>query len=276
MRPTCPARRPRKILRREGWIIIRAREVQELLVGLSPPLGGEEGFRLGDPDLEVAGVLVTWMATREAIQAAADNGCNLLVCHEDPFFPYSGSGALETSITWRVNRERIGLCVGHGITVLRAHGTLDRLCVVDEFARAAGLCGDVVSEGLARTFTLPEIAVGELAARVRDNLGLRRLRVVGDLRRRITRVGVAVGGIGLSFNIGFWQTLLRHGAEVVLSGESDEYAMRYALDSDIAVIETTHPVSENPGLRRFCEIVRERLPGVRVEFFECGVPWQEV
>ena len=51
---------------------MRAREVQDLLVELSPPLGGEEGFRFGDPDAEVQGMLVTWMATCDALRAAAD------------------------------------------------------------------------------------------------------------------------------------------------------------------------------------------------------------
>jgi len=256
---------------------MRAREVQDFLVALSPPLGAEEGFRFGDPGLEVTGILVTWMATCDAIQSAADRGCNLIVCHEDPFFPYSGSGALENAITWRANRDRIGLCARHGIALLRAHGTLDRLCVVDEFARAAGLRGsDIREEGLARTFTIPEISLGDLAGQICVNLSLRRLRVVGDLARRVTKVGVAVGGIGLSVNIAFWEILLRHGAQVVLVGETDEYAMRYALDNDIAVIETTHAASENPGLRRFCDILRERFPGVPIEFFECGVPWHEI
>jgi putative NIF3 family GTP cyclohydrolase 1 type 2 len=255
---------------------VRAREVQDLLVELSPPLGGEEGFRFGDPDAEVQGMLVTWMATCDALRAAADRGCNLVICHEAPFFPYSGTHALAESLTWRVNRNRTGLIVRHDLTVLRAHGTLDRLCVVDEFARAAGLSGEVAAEGLARTFTIPEIALGDLAAQVKRNLGMSALRVVGDLARRVTKVGVAVGGIGLSFNIGFWETLLRQGAEVVLTGESDEYAFRYALDSDIGIIETTHPVSENPGLRRFCHLLRERFPGAPVEFFECAVPWREV
>lgn len=255
---------------------MRAHEIQNLLVELSPPLGGEEGFRFGDPDLDVSGILVTWMATCDAIRTAANDGCNLVVCHEDAFFPYSGSGALETSITWRVNRARIGLCAANGITLLRAHGTLDRFCVVDEFARAAGLIGEAVSEGLARTFTIAETSLADLARRVRDNLGLRSLRVVGDLDGHITRVGVAVGGIGLSFNIGFWEILLRDGAEVVLTGESDEYAMRYAIDSGIGVIETTHPASENPGLRRFGEILRERFPVTPVRFYECQVPWENI
>jgi putative NIF3 family GTP cyclohydrolase 1 type 2 len=256
---------------------MRAREVQDFLIALSPPLGGEEGFRFGDPSVEVAGILVTWMATLDAIRSAADSRRNLIVCHEDPFFPYSGAGALETSITWRVNRERIRLCAGHGITILRAHGTLDRTCVVDEFARAAGLRGsDFREEGLARTFTIPEIALAAFAEQVRANLGLPRVRVVGDLDRRITKVGVAVGGIGLSFNIAFWETLLRHGAQVVLTGETDEYAMHYAADNDIGIVETTHAISENPGLRRFCDVLRERFPEVPVEFFECGVAWQDI
>lgn len=255
---------------------MRAREFEDLIANLSPPLAGEEGVRFGDPQVEVRGVLVTWMPTCAAISAAAERACNLVICHEDLFFPYSGArAALEVSLNWPVSRNRIGLLVRHGLTVLRAHGSLDRLCVVDEFARAVGLRGEVMADGLARVFTISEVSLGDLARQVKRSLRLARIRVVGDLERRITKVGVAVGGIGLSVNISFWERLLSAGAQVVLTGETDEYAMRYAEDSGIGVIETTHAVSENPGLRRFCDILRERFPDVPVEFHECGVTWQD-
>jgi hypothetical protein len=39
------------------------------------------------------------------------------------------------------------------------------------------------------------------------------------------------------------------------------------------MIETSHEDSENDGLRRFCELLRERFPALSVEFFEVSRPW---
>ena len=40
---------------------------------------------------------------------------------------------------------------------------------------------------------------------------------------------------------------------MLISGEADEYAMRYALDAGVPTIETGHSISENPGLRLAAE-----------------------
>jgi hypothetical protein len=42
----------------------------------------------------------------------------------------------------------------------------------------------------------------------------------------------------------------------------------------VPTIETSHEDSENPGLQRFCELLRGRFPGLRVEFIEVPRPWQ--
>ena len=89
-------------------------------------------------------------------------------------------------------------------------------------------------------------------------------------------MGLPWGGLGLSVNVGFIQSLIVHHPDVLIAGESDEYAMRYALDAGVAMIETSHGVSEDPGLRNFADRLREAFPEVKVAFFECGSPWQAV
>ena len=45
---------------------MKASDFKEYLEKISPGLSSEEGFRFGDPKVEVSGVLVSWMATKEA------------------------------------------------------------------------------------------------------------------------------------------------------------------------------------------------------------------
>jgi len=254
---------------------MRAAELQDFLERLSPGRGPEEGFRYGDPSAQVTGILVTWMATLGAIRRAAEDGCNLIVAHEDLFFPYSFQRQdLEPQLTWRVNRRRMELLARNGITVFRAHGTLDRLCVLDDFWRTLGLPEPVVKDGYIRIHEIPETSVGELAGRVKKRMGLERVRVTGDPARRVRRVGLPWGGLGLSLNVAFIESLLGHEPDALIAGETDDYAMRYMVDADVPMIETAHSVSENPGLRSFAERLRSEFPGVKVVFYECGVPWQ--
>jgi len=255
---------------------MKAIDFERYLEQLSPGFGSEEGFRFGNPNIEVKGILVSWMATAEAIEKAVDEDCNFMVVHEDLFYPYGfqRDESFEKCLTWSVNYRRLRVLSEHGITVFRAHGTLDRLCVLDAFAEALGLPEPSVREGYIRIYDVSEVTAEELALNVKERLNLKSVRFVGDPHRKIRRVGLPWGGLGLSLNIGFVEDLLRHSPDVLIAGETDEYAMYYALDADVGVIETGHSVSENIGLRKFAEILKQHYPEAKIVFFECEKPWK--
>ena len=100
------------------------------------------------------------------------------------------------------------------------------------------------------------------------------VRVTGDSQRVVSRVGLPWGGLGLSVNVGFIEALLGYDPDVLIAGESDEYAMFYCLDADVPLIETSHAGSENFGLARFAQQLAQHFPGLRVVFHRCPVPWQ--
>ena len=254
-----------------------AREVCQHIAALSPPLGSEEGFRYGDSEAVVSGVLVCWMATLAAMQQAVAEGCNLIVCHEDLFFPYAFlDPAFEKHITWPVNRARIRAMAGHDLVVYRSHSTLDRALICDEFSRALGLGESLVRDYYYRLHAVTPTTVGELAQAVKGRLGLPTVRVTGDLGGAVSRVGLAVGGTGLSVNVGFLNGLLEYKPDVIITGEADEYAMRFMVDMGVPMIETGHAASENPGLKALCPVLEERVPGLKVVYWECERPWVAV
>lgn len=249
-----------------------AREAMNWLEEREPKTGPEEGFKFGDPEVQVAGVLVCWMATAPALEQAAANACNLVVCHETLFYPQSAP--IDAERCWRTNRRRVELMSDNRMAVYRAHGKLDRLCIFDDFAAALGLRDVCAGEGYTRIFSVPSTPVGELVERARRATGVPAVRVVGDLERRVERIGLPWGGLGLFVNISFMQQLVENGAQVGIGGETDEYAMRFAEDAGMALIETSHAASENIGLRHFAAMLAEAYPGLNVIFHDGGPGWQ--
>ncbi|MHB9024947.1 MAG: Nif3-like dinuclear metal center hexameric protein [Armatimonadota bacterium] len=222
----------------------------------------EEGLRFGDDGAEVTGVLLCWMSTAAAIRAGIDQGCNVIICHEDPYFQ-SYANPPELSAGWLANRERLRLLIEGGITVYRCHSPLDVLYTIDAALDALELdIRSLYSEWIARVAIVPEMTVGELVERARRGFGVEGVRLVGDPDRRVTAVGISAGGMGLSGNCSFNEWLRRRGAEVLVTGEMDDYSAYWVVESGIAMIAVGHAASEEPGLRRFYARLQRDFPAI--------------
>jgi putative NIF3 family GTP cyclohydrolase 1 type 2 len=257
---------------------VQAREIGSFIEQLVPEraLGMDEGFRWGDPGVEVSAVMVAFFPTIEVIEACAAEGCELLIVHEllQMPYPWRDDGDLAQHLTWRVNRRRISALAKHEITLFRAHGTLDHFCIHRAFVEMLGLGEPVVRDGFVSLFGIPPTTVHELAAQVRERTGMSAVRVSGDLDREVSRVGLPWGGTGLSVNARFLNSVIELDPDVLIAGESDEYAMRMVRDCGVALIETGHAVSEEPGVRQFAGYLGEQFPGLRVVFHECEPAWR--
>ncbi len=254
-----------------------AAEIAALIEQLAPPRGGDEGFRFGTPQAEVAGVLVCWMCTLEAIRAAVAERCNLIITHEELHYPYSfRQPGLENHMVWPVNHARFSALAKHDITVYRAHGMLDRFCILDDFARLLGLPEPSVREGYYRIYDIEPVAVSELVERVKSAMGLAHLRVTGPVDKMVQRIGLPWGGLGLSLNVSFLNALLAYQPDCFIAGETDEYAQRFCQDAGVVMIETGHAASEEPGLDNFARWLAEQIRPVPVKFYRLSPAWQIV
>ena len=69
-------------------------------------LNQDEGVLYGDPEAEIKGVLLTWMATVEALKTAKKQGCNVVFCHEAFYLiPQSQHGLTAQNMAWATNRN---------------------------------------------------------------------------------------------------------------------------------------------------------------------------
>lgn len=255
-----------------------ASSVQQLLdylVALNPAgrIGSEEGVLFGRSDKSTPNILVTWMATVAAISRAISEKCGIILCHETltfhNYFPTASSPQ-----PWTADRARLSLLTKHDITVVRAHSTVDPTHVVPRFALAIGLPPSLNQGNVWSFHESSPICVKDLAKRVAAGLGMHSLRVTGDPDRQVRRIGTMVGGLGLDRHLLSWEHhLMPLGVEAIIAGETNDFAQRFAIDSGIALIETAHSASEEPGLAALAHDIQALFPNGKVIFHKEVVPW---
>lgn len=101
-----------------------------------------------------------------------------------------------------------------------------------------------------------------------------RVANAGNQKHKVKRVGLPWGGLGLFVNVGYQQQLIELGCDVFIAGEADNYGFRFAVESGVAMIETSHEVSENPGLATFTELLAQAFPKVTFRFHENDCIWR--
>ena len=249
--------------------------ILDYITSLNPTgkLGGEEGVLYGGKDNEISGILVSWMATVAAITYAISEGCQLILCHEAltfyDYFPYASSPEL-----WTADRARLSLLKEYDITVVRAHSTVDPTHVVPEFVKAIGLSSPIKRGNVWSFHKEKPIRLRYLAKKVSVGLGMGGLRVTGDPGQEVSRIGTMVGGLGLDRHLISWERhLMGLDTEVIIAGETNDFAQRFAIDSGIALIETCHSASEEPGLAALANDLESHFRNTKVVFHKEVVPW---
>ena len=253
-------------------------------IGMPPSSLPDGGIIIGSPETVISGLLVTWMATPRALQAAADNGLNTVLCHETFLFdempqPHiyrwsSPPGEKPYELPDHPNQVRRQLAKKHRLAVVQIHYGLDRLCIGDDFMKHLGITSVIAGDAYEKVYALPApIPAYQLAETVASRLGLKAIRIAGRKDKIISKVGNLWGGVALSSNRYWMRKQIELGAEALICGEADEYAELFAREfRDTVLIETSHAESENIGLHHVTSMLKEAFPKLPVEFFEVPCP----
>lgn len=264
-----------------------AREVADALEAIAPIRlgieGDELGFIYGSPDIPVRGVACLWIASVQSIQAAAEAGCNLLICHEALLTEpqdsgwYQGPGA-EAIFSNRARREALDR---HGMAVYRSHSNWDALSKdgVPDQALAALKIDGLREVARQKFFSVQELSeprtIEWLYERASRGLGFDAApggvgcRTFGDRSKRVKRFAFLIGGFGEN-QLHMPQAARDLGAEAIIIGEMSEFIVIACLEMGLPVIETLHSASESPAIRRQAALLGERLPGLPVHFIPSG------
>lgn len=243
------------------------------------------GFIIGTPQDKVKGILVTWMATSQALRKAAKDGLNLVICHEPFFFTEKkeekqyrwSSTSYKVSTNWERHPNNIlkDIAIKNNLTILWIHYGLDRFCIYEAFMRHLGIEEVVSGSAYEKIYRLPgTMALDELIRYIGEKMNFSYIRYVGNLNNKIRGVGNCWGGVSLSQNRYWMRRLIENGAQAIICGELDESAMFFAKECGISLIETSHVLSENIGLKEFVARLSHVFKRIPVKFYEMRVPYK--
>lgn len=243
------------------------------------PINRDEGIHHGPADRPIRRATVCWMATPDALHAAGQRNDDLLIGHESLYYPYDVVNMAMPPKGWEawpVNRQRRDLLTQFDLTFLRLHGSVDDICILTDYAEQLGLGAPVHEDGLVRIYEVDPCSFEQLVERVKRATELPALRVapVDPMPQVIRRIGLPWGGMALFVNVGYMQKLIALGCDAMIAGETDNYGFRFPQELGIPMIETSHEVSENRGLRHFTAMLAQAFPAVDFHFYENRCIWE--
>jgi len=233
-------------------------------------------FMHGDPEAEVRGIAITWLATNARLREAASFGLNFVIAHEGAFYPhYQGTPSGD-----RHHEDKRRLLDQLGITFMRCHDTWDRMPDVgipDAWASFLGFPSEPRPEEsfykicLVEGRTVREVAQSVLK-RV-STLGQQFVGIVGDPDAKVYRMAVGTGAItrlGDMFEL---------GADIILAtddGLSTTASGLWSLDLGVPLLIVNHATAELPGMQAMVRYIERHFPGVPVQYLPGEFPYPAI
>jgi putative NIF3 family GTP cyclohydrolase 1 type 2 len=260
---------------------LTARQVIERIqknVGVAWRTQTVDTFKAGDPDTPVTGIATTMMATYDVLQRAAAAGDNLIITHEPTFYGHLDQTTDLAKENDAVLATKQAFIEQHHLVVWRFHDHWH--------ARTP----DGIQTGMIRAldwekfqnpanshlFVIPETTLDSLASSIKQRLGIRTLRVVGDPAMRVTKLALNPGYPGFP---GERHMLQRDDVEVLVMGEGLEWeTIEYGADAAAegrhkALIILGHIPSEQAGMEDCARWVKTFVTEVPVEFIATIEPF---
>ncbi len=226
-------------------------------------------FLFGNPEIEIKGIAVAWMATFPTLKQAKARGCNLFVTHEPLYIRHTAY--LEEDRPWVAKREWLET---EAMTVLRCHDFWDDfpgIGIHGAWAKALGLTGEPVeTDRFYEIHAVGSTTAGELAQRILEQVtkyNQKVVHLVGDPKTPVTKIGVGTGAIT------DYRVLHGMGADVLLltdDGTKLWESGQWASDSGVPLILVNHATAEEPGMVTLARYLREHFPGIHVEHIPVG------
>jgi putative NIF3 family GTP cyclohydrolase 1 type 2 len=230
----------------------------------------------GKPETPVRGIATTMMATMDVLQRAAAAGRNLVITHEPTF--YSHQDTTEPFAQDAAYQFKTAFMNQHEMVVFRFHDHWHAMRpdgIAFGMARALGWDKNRVADN-QREFTFDGVPLATLANEIRDRLGARTLRVVGDPALRVNRAAASWGYY--TFNPA--NLVMAHpDIDVFIVGETREWeTVEYAQDliaagKKKALIVIGHVASEQAGMKYCAEWLKGFVGEVPVEFIAASEPF---
>ncbi|NQX44361.1 Nif3-like dinuclear metal center hexameric protein [Paenibacillus tritici] len=236
----------------------------------------------GKEDIEVTGIVTTFMATVDVIKEAIALGANLIITHEPTYF--TGMDALDWLQQDPVYLAKKKLIDEHGITIWRFH---DHMHLADTDRIYDGLLKELEWEDKklddkdAWGYQIEETTVGDLAGFLKQRLGMKVIQIVGNPQAACARIGILVGGgsLGLGREQMPMELMQEKNLDVMICGDITEWTLcAYVNDAAMlgmnkAMIVIGHERSEEWGMKYMAEWLTPLVDGLPVTFVDAKEPF---
>lgn len=215
------------------------------------------------PIREVERVLVCLDATEDALQYAAENDFDTVLCHHPMIF-----SRLKSVTPLNSAGRRVIMALMNNISVISLHTRLDAGDggVNDALAEALGLenvkkFGDEENDSIGRIGTLREdMSLSQLACFVKSALSAPKVELSCDDDSDAAHTVAVVGGAGKDFIA----ASKKAGADALVIGEGSYNALLDASQEGIPVICAGHFFTEDVVCDRLCRLAND-IAGAKTE-----------
>jgi putative NIF3 family GTP cyclohydrolase 1 type 2 len=232
-------------------------------------------FKSGDPSQEITGIVTTFLASYEVIQRGIGLGANLIITHEPTYYNHLDEvDWLDSDPVYAAKRQLIDQ---NDIVVWRFHDYWHRHRpdgILTGLAIALGWEDYAGSE--PRLYHIPPTTLGDLAASLKEKLGIHTVRAVGDLGMLCRRAVLLTGAAGGRRQIGL---LRREDVDVSICGEINEWETSEYVRDAVAqgrqkgLIILGHANGEEAGMEWLVEWLRPRFPDIPITHVPAGDPF---
>jgi putative NIF3 family GTP cyclohydrolase 1 type 2 len=254
---------------------ITAREVLERMkknVGVPWHTPTADTFKIGDPDAPLTGITTTFMSTYDLIKRSAAAGNNFIVSHEPTW--WSAADVVSDMRDDPLYRNNLDFIRKNNIVVMRFHDHWhaprpdgiftgwNKAMGWDKYLKQGANPFDI-------SYEIPETTLENLAADMQKRLNVNSMRIVGDPKLKITRVGH--GGHYIAQCMAALPKV-----DLIIVGESREWeAAEYIRDAVAAgekkaLIQLPHEGGEEEGMRNCAEWMKTFVSEVPVQFIPSG------
>ena len=236
-------------------------------------------LKSGSPAQRVTGIVSSMFATTDVIQKTIAAGANFLIVHEPTFYNHAD----ETDWLQQdpVFQRKYELLTKHNIAVWRFHDYWHshrpdgiRTGVLNALGWSKYI--DATNPNV---LTLPATPLTQLITHAKEKLGIKQVRVVGDLTQLCQRVLLLPGASGGRNQI---KAIESAKPDVVLCGETSEWETpEYVRDArqqgqKLSLVILGHIMSEAPGMDWLVSWLQPKVPGLKVSYIASGNPFTYV
>lgn len=233
-------------------------------------------LKSGKASQQVTGIVSTMFATTEVIEKAIAAGANFIIVHEPTF--YNHLDETEWLANDPVFQKKHELLEKNNIALWRFHDYWHshRPDGIQKGMLSALGWEKYADANDQHILTLPSTTLAQLVSHAKAKLGIKQVRIVGDMKQSCQRVLLLPGAPGGRNQI---IAIQKAKPDVVLCGEISEWETpEYVRDArqqgqKISLVVLGHIASEAGGMEWLVSWLKPQLPGIRISYIPSGNPF---